>query len=131
MKGLNERYVITDRHQQRTLYDHAIADPAAAIRETALIWTRGLPTGYTRRNLAHFGHLEYELNPTRRPRCGCCEQREHKANTGHRVEQVQAATAAPLSVRPIDDITLFDPLDDAVNAILNIELLMSIFVDNM
>ena len=44
LKELLERYVSADRHQQRMLYDHAIATPDSSIRDHELIRTRGRPT---------------------------------------------------------------------------------------
>ena len=65
LKELLEGYVNDDRHQQRMLYDHAIAAPDFEIRDPVLVRTRGRPTGSTCRSLSHFEHVENALNPKR------------------------------------------------------------------
>ena len=47
LRGLRDKYAITDRYKQGMLYDHAIADPDASICDPVLARTHGRPTGTT------------------------------------------------------------------------------------
>ena len=121
LKGLLERYVNTERHHQRMLYDHAISAPDSAIHEPLLVRTRGRPTRSTRRNLCQFEHLENAFNPKPR-RCGSCESLGHNATTCRQAAQAQAVPPAPPALRQIEDIAHFDHVIDDVNAAPSIEL---------
>ena len=110
------------RHQQKMLYDHAIADQDSAIRHHVLVKASGRPTGSTCRNLSHYKHVENTLNPKRRRRCGRCGNLGHNGRACRQAAQAQAVPTAPPSLWQIEDIYHFDHVLDAVNAASNIEL---------